>query len=91
MSLTKSNAQFWSSMYTMRRVDSNTFDIFTGKQWGSHSRVRQGRSSAYVAQGERLPYPFLKYLHDVLAPNMPINYGQPHEQTLTHCFQHLSR
>jgi len=76
-------------MYTIRRIDNNTYDVFTGKQWGTHTRVRQGRSSTFVLAGERLPYNFLKHLHGVLAPNMPINYNQPHEQTLTNCFNHL--
>jgi hypothetical protein len=77
-------------MYEIRRVDYNTYDVFTGNQWGSHSRVRQGRSSAYVMHGERLPYGFLKHLHANLASNMPINYNQPHETTLINCHQHLS-
>ena len=76
-------------MYEIRRVDQNTYDVFTGKQWSSHSRVRAGRSSAFVVIGERLAYPFLKHLHEVLHPLMPINYGQTHEETLNHCFNHL--
>lgn len=75
--------------YTIRRIDASTYDVFTGKQWGSHSRVKAGRSSAFVVSGERLPYAFMKHLHEILHPSMPINYGQDHELTLKHCFQHL--
>jgi len=72
-------------MYTIRRIDARTYDVFVGNQWSTHSRVRQGRSSTFVAQGERLPYAFLKHLHHILAPNMPINYGQSHETTIDNC------
>jgi hypothetical protein len=77
-------------MYAIRRIDRNTYDVFVGKQWGTHSRIRQGRSSTFVLAGEKLPYGFLKHLHNTLAFNMPINYGQPHETTLVNCHQHLS-
>lgn len=59
-----------------RRVDRNTYDIFLGNQWSSWVRVRQGRSSTYRIAGERVEHSLLKWLHDVLAPNMPITYGQ---------------
>lgn len=76
-------------MYEIRRVDHNTYDVFIGNQWSDHSRIRVGRSSAYVLSGLRLPYAFLKHMKAVCAANMPINYGQDHEQTLKNCFNHL--
>ena len=39
-------------MYAIRRIDRNTYDVFVGKQWGTHSRIRQGRSSTFVLAGE---------------------------------------
>jgi len=77
-------------MYTIRRVDHNTYDVFLGNQWSDHTRIRAGRSSTFVVSGQRLPHPFLKYMHTVLHPSMPINYGQPHELTLDNCFNHLT-
>ena len=76
-------------MYTLRRVNANTYDVFIGNQWGDHSRIKQGRSSTYVVSGNKLPYAFLKHLHSFLAFNMPINYDQPHERTLNNCFNVL--
>lgn len=75
--------------YEIRRVDARTYDVFTGNQWSSHSRIRQGRSSTFVTAGEKLPYAFLKLLHGVLHPSMPINYQQNHHATLSHCFNVL--
>lgn len=68
-----------------RRVAANVYDVFQGTQWGTHSRVRQTRNGVYVMQGEKLPHRTLKWLNSVLAPNMPINYGQPQEQTIYNC------
>lgn len=75
--------------YEIRRVDARTYDVFTGKQWDEHIRVRQGRSSTFVQSGKPLSHGFLKHLHGVLAPNMPINYNQPHSVTLNNCFKHI--
>ena len=75
--------------YEIRRAGARTYDVFTGNQWDTWSRVQQGRSSTFIQAGEKLPYGFLKHLHGVLAPNMPINYGQSHDTTLTNCFTHL--
>lgn len=72
--------------YEIRRVDARTYDVFTGNQWSSWSRVKKGRSSTFVAAGEALSHGFLKHLHHILAPNMPINYNQPHTTTLHNCF-----
>ena len=69
----------------IRRIDNNTYDVFSGTQWDKWSRVRQNRNGVYVVAGERLPHPELKELHSVLAPNMPINYGQRLETTLHNC------
>lgn len=71
--------------FEIRRVNARTYDVFTGNQWGTHSRVHHGRSSTWVTSGEKLPYNFLKGLHNILAPNMPINYNQPHDTTLANC------
>jgi len=76
-------------MYEIRRVDHNTYDVFIGKQWADWARVRVGRSSAFVLQGMRLPYGFLKHMKTVCASNMPINFGQDHETTLRNCFNHI--
>jgi len=59
-----------------RRVDHNTYDIFFGKQWSDHARVRQGRSSTYRLSGMKVDHMTLKYLDTILAPNMPITPGQ---------------
>jgi hypothetical protein len=77
--------------YEIRRVSPTTYDIFSGNQWGTHSRIHRGRNNTHVTKGEKLPYSFLKHLHNVLAPNMPINYGQTHQQTLDNCFVHLQK
>lgn len=68
-----------------RRVAANVYDVFQGTQWGTHSRVRQTKTGVYVMSGEKLPHRVLKWLNSVLAPNMPINYGMPQEQTIQHC------
>lgn len=59
-----------------RRIDNNTFDIFLGNQWSDWIRVRQGRSSTYRLAGIRVEHSLLKWLHETLAHNMPITYGQ---------------
>lgn len=66
----------------LRRIDNYTYDVFTGNGWNNCSRVRRGRSSTFVQQGEKLPKHTLKYLHDVLHPTMPITYGQTVDQML---------
>lgn len=65
-----------------RRVDRFTYDLFRGKGWDNHVRVRQGRSSTYRLSGQRISKPELHDLHTVLAPNMPVTYGQTMEQML---------
>lgn len=60
----------------VRRINRFTYDVFIGAQWGTWSRVKQGRSSTYVLAGERLPKPLLNALHEVLHPTMPLTYGQ---------------
>ena len=69
----------------IRRVDRNTFDIFQGTQWGTWTRVRTNRHSTYRVSGEQLGHPELKALHEVLHPNMPINYNQTPAETLRNC------
>jgi hypothetical protein len=65
-----------------RRIDRNTYDIFYGKGWDNHVRIRQGRESTYRIGGGRITHPELKELNEVLAPNMPITYGQTMQQML---------
>lgn len=69
----------------IRRVDHNTYDIFTGRQWGTHTRVRKAKHNTYVVSGEKITHGLLKFLHSILAPNMPINYNQGLEITLSNC------
>lgn len=69
----------------IRRIAPHVYDVFFNKQWDEHSRVRQGRSSTFVVSGNKLPHPVLKELHSLLAPNMPVNYGQSVEQTVNNC------
>ena len=69
----------------IRRIDNNTYDVFMNTQWDEHTRVRKGRSSTYVLSGNKLPHPVLKELHSLLAPNMPVNYGQSPQQTVNNC------
>ena len=64
------------SQIEARRVDNNTFDLFFGKQWGDHARVRKGRMGVYRLSGIRVDHETLKQLDAILAPNMPITYGQ---------------
>jgi hypothetical protein len=72
-------------MYAIRRVDNNTYDVFIGNQWATHSRVRKGRSSAWVVSGEKLGHAILREFHSILHPSMPINYTQSHDTTLDNC------
>jgi hypothetical protein len=71
----------------LRRIDNNTYDLFQGKGWDNHTRVRKGRSSTFVVTGEKLPRQELKQLHEVLHPTMPISYGQPLNEML-HNYHH---
>ncbi len=59
-----------------RRIDKYTYDLFFGKQWGSWSRVRQGKNGVYRVAGEKVDHQTLKALNNILAPRMPITYGQ---------------
>lgn len=72
-------------MYEIRRVNHNTYDVFIGNQWVDHSRVRVGKTAAWVLSGLKLPHGFLKHLHSICAWNMPINYNQDHETTVFNC------
>ena len=74
--------------FEIRRVNHNTYDLFTGKQWDEHVRGHKGRSSSYCLVGW-LPHAILRQLHEILDSSMPINYGQSHEQTLNNCFNVL--
>ena len=71
------------SQTEVRRLDNWTYDVFRGKGWDDHVRIRQGRSSTYRLSGSRISKPDLHELHDVLAPNMPTNYGQSVDQLLS--------
>ncbi len=70
------------SQNEVRRLDRFTYDIFRGKGWDDHVRVHQGRSSTWRVSGGRISKPELRDWHDVLAPNMPVTYGQTVEQML---------
>ena len=72
-------------MTTVRRLDHNTFDVFTGTGWDNHTRIRVGRSSTYRIGGQHLPRQEFHEITPLLAPNMPITYGKEQEQTLTLC------
>ena len=63
-------------MYEARRIDNNTFDIFIGKQWSDWVRVRKGRNGTYRLAGNKVDHAFLREMDAILAPNMPISYGQ---------------
>ena len=66
----------------VRRVSKYVFDLFYGTQWDQWSRVKKGRSSTYVVQGQHLPKPELHRLHEILDPRMPITYGQSVDEML---------
>ena len=72
-------------MYEARRIDHNTYDIFMGTQWSSWIRVRQGRQGTYRLAGQRVDHQVLKELDTLLAPNMPVNYGQDMHTTMHNC------
>lgn len=72
-------------MTTVRRVDNNTFDVFTGNQWDDWTRIRVGRSSTYRVAGHALPREIFNELKALLAPFMPINYEHSQEHTLYNC------
>ena len=59
-----------------RRVDNRTYDLFLGTQWSDHVRVRQGRNGTYRVSGIKVDHSLLRWLDTVLAPNMPVTYGQ---------------
>ena len=69
-------------MHELRRIDARTYDVFVGMGWDNWSRIRQGRSSTYRVSGEHVSKPDLRDWHEVLAPNMPITYGQTTEDML---------
>lgn len=73
-------------MLEIRRVDHRTYDVFFGNQWDDWARVRQGKHNTYVIAGNvKVGHHDLKDLHHILAPNMPINYGQRPEDTIRNC------
>lgn len=65
-----------------RRIDNNTYDVFLGTQWSSWVRVRQGRNGTYRLSGQWVDHNLLRELDSILAPNMPISYGQTAEEML---------
>lgn len=66
----------------MRRLDRNTYDVFLGNQWSTWVRVRQGKGGTYRIAGQKVDHRLLKELDSILAPNMPITYGQTTEEML---------
>lgn len=69
-------------MLEIRRINKFTYDLFFGKGWDNWTRVHQGRSSTHRTHGEKLRKSVLKELDEVLAPNMPVTYGQTVEEML---------
>lgn len=65
-----------------RRVARNVYDIFFGKQWVDHVRVRQTQHGTHRISGMKIPHSTLKDIDDILAPNMPITYGQTMQEML---------
>ena len=72
-------------MTTVRRVDGNTFDVFTGTQWDEWTRIRVGRSSTYRLAGQHLPREIFNEIKALLHPAMPINYAHSQEHSLYNC------
>ena len=72
-------------MTAVRRLDRNTFDVFTGTGWDNHTRIRVGRSSTYRLSGVQMPNQQFKATTELLAATMPITYAQEQEQTLENC------
>lgn len=70
---------------TVRRIDNNTFDVFTGAGWNNWTRMRTGRSSTFVVAGARLPREVFNYVVELLNPRMPINYELSQENTWNNC------
>jgi hypothetical protein len=72
-----------------RRLDNNTYDIFFGTQFSPDghgwSRVRQGRNGTYRIGGEWVDHQTLRELDNLLAPNMPITYGQDMHTMAANC------
>ena len=67
----------------LRRTDNKyEFDCFYGNGWDNWARVHKGRSSTYQVAGQKLSKAELKWLHDILAPDIPITYGQSVEEML---------
>lgn len=71
----------------LRRIDNNTYDLFQGAGWDSHTRVRRLRDKVVVLGGNRLSKEMMQELFEVLHPTMPITYGQPLPEML-HNFNH---
>lgn len=59
----------------IRRVNKYVYDIFLGTQWDGWSRIRKGRSSTFVMQGNKLSYALLKQLDAVLNPSLHLKPG----------------
>lgn len=69
-------------MIELRRINFNTFDLFQGKGWDKHTRIRKGKAGVYVIGGYRLPKGMLRDLDHVLYPNFPVTPGMSLEQTV---------
>jgi hypothetical protein len=78
-----------------RRLDHNTYDIFFGTQFSPYgsgwTRVRQGRNGTYRIAGERVDHQTLRELDSLLAPNMPITYGQDMHTMSRNCYAIATR
>lgn len=69
-------------MIELRRISHNVYDVFAGKGWEWHSRIKRAKHDTFVMFGHRIPKQVLKDLHQVLHPNLPITPGMTLEQTL---------
>lgn len=69
-------------MNEIRRVTRNIYDVFSGKGWDNWSRLKQGRIGTFVQGGNRMTFSELRDWDEVLAPDIPITYGQPVEEML---------
>ena len=66
----------------LRRISYNTWDVFQGKGWNNHTRIRKGKAGVYRMLGAHMPRQLLKELDSVLYPNFPITYGMTVDQTV---------
>ncbi len=74
----------------LRKISYNTWDVFHGKGWNNHTRIRKGKAGVYRMFGMHMPRQALRELDAVLHPSFPINYGMSVEQTVRN-LSHITR